>query len=253
MHSTWKMPYKRKYRSYRKSRRGKYGRSRRGLRRTMAKVATKVLMKKNELKYYVAGAEAIPLYHNRGDASAGLLTSNQGALIWNPWALIQQGTTSRDRIASEIWPRGIGLRLHYEPFTDRMATHVRIIVCTIPKSSTGSINTGSNFNLMDAGPGVPNNCLIGFRKDDSGIKVMYDKVFYVKQVPLGTGQDAEGSFFKRLYIKNKRGGKVIFESQNNIVNKPLAVYVIPYDIVGTQRSDTIARCSYMYKLYFRDV
>ncbi len=60
-------------------------------------------------------------------------------------------------------------------------------------------------------------------------------------------------FMKRIFIKRKRAGKIVFEQQNEIVNKPLCVYVLPYEYTPTLRTDIIGYCSVFYKLYFRDV
>jgi len=210
-------------------------------------------MKKNELKYKPAGAEDFALFHNRGASGAGALTSNQGTIVFNPWAFIGQGTTSQDRVGSEVWPRGMSVRLHYVPSEDRMTQHLRIIVCTIPKVSNSIVNDGTNFNLFDTTAGVPNNVLCGFRKDDNGIKILYDKVFYIKAVPFGTTTTGVARFFKRFYIRRKRASKLIWERNNEIINKPLAIYALPYDRFPAVRTDQLGKMDLFYKLYFRDV
>lgn len=212
-----------------------------------------VLTKQTELKYQVKGTEAVVLYHNRGTVAAGSTTSNQGALVWNPWAFIQQGSSSQERVGSEIWPRGMSLTLHYKPYVDRVCTHLRVIVCTIPKVSNSIVSDGSNFNLMDATGGVPNNTLCSYRKDDNGIKVLYDKVFRVEAVSRGNINDGEARWYKKIFIQRSKSSKIIFERQNEIVNKPLAVYVLPYDKVSSLRTDAIGEIDCFYKLYFRDV
>lgn len=210
-------------------------------------------MKKNEVKYKPAGAENLTQYHNRGMSSAGALTTNQGSVIFNPWAYIQQGTTSQERIGSEISPRGMALRIHYKSADDRLCQHLRIIICTIPKVSNSIINDGSNFNLFDVTGGVPNNVLCSFRKDDNGIKIFYDKVFKINSVCPGSIATGPGRFFKKLYIKRKRANKIVYERVNEIVNKPLAVYILPYDYVGALRTDILGAADVFYKLYFRDL
>ena len=45
----------------------------------------RVIMKTAETKYKIGYAENVALYHDRGASSAGLLTSNQGAIVFNPW------------------------------------------------------------------------------------------------------------------------------------------------------------------------
>jgi len=216
-------------------------------------LASVVLTKQTELKYQVKGAEAVVLYHNRGTVAAGALTSNQGALVWNPWAFIQQGSSSQERLGSEIWPRGMSLTLHYKPYADRVCTHLRVIVCTIPKVSNSIVSDGSNFNLMDTTAGLPNNTLCSYRKDDNGINVFYDKVFRVEAISRGDISDGEARWYKKIFIQRSKSTKIIFERQNEIVNKPLAVYVLPYDKASTLRTDAIGEIECFYKLYFRDV
>jgi hypothetical protein len=217
----------------------------------MTRVVNRVLTKKSELKYIVAGSEDASLYHNRGTVAAGALTTNQGASVFNPWAFIAQGTTSSQRVGSEIMPRGMSVRLHYVPSEDRMTQHLRVIVCTIPKVSNAVVSDGSNFNLFDAG--VSNNTLCSFRKDDNNIKIMYDKVFSMRAVPFGTTTTGVSRFFKKFFIRRKRSSKIIYERTNEIINKPLAIYVIPYDRYPAVRTDVLGRLDLFYKLYFRDI
>lgn len=245
------MAYKR--RRYRRSRRGRLRAYRRRGRRTIARVVNRVLMKKNEIKYKPAGAEGLDCYHNRGLGSAGALTSNQGTVVFNPWAYIQQGTTSQERIGSEVHPRGMSVRMHYAASADRNNQHIRVIVCTIPKVSNGIINDGSNFNLFDTTAGVPNNVLCGFRKDDNGIRILYDRVYNVKSVIQGTSINGYGRLFKRFFIRRKRASKIVWERVNEIVNKPLCVYVLPYDYNSVARTDILGKIDLFYKLYFRDI
>ena len=70
-------------------------------------------MKTAETKYKIGYAENVALYHDRGASSAGLLTSNQGSIVFNPWFAITKGDTVSNRDGDEIYPRGMSFRLMY--------------------------------------------------------------------------------------------------------------------------------------------
>lgn len=174
-------------------------------------------------------------------------------MVFNPWSFIAQGTTAQSRIGNEVYPRGMAIRMHYVPSEDRMTQHLRVIICTLPKASAGIVNTGSNFNLFDTTGTAPNNILLNFRKDDTGIRIMFDKVYALKSVPFGSTTTGVNRFFKKLYIKRKRASKIIWEANQQIINKPLCVFVIPYDRYVATRTDILGRLDLFYKLYWRDV
>lgn len=208
-------------------------------------------MKTAETKYVMAAGENTYLYHDRGTLSAGLLTSNQGALIWNPWFAITRGDTVSNRDGDEIYPRGMALRLLYNNEGARSSQFVRIIVAVIPKIVSGTIMDGSNFDLMDASGS--NDTVTGMIKRE-GVKVLYDKTFTVQAPAIrSVATTGDGRLFKKLYIKSKRGGKVTWQQDGTLTNKPVGVWVVPYDQYTTLRSDLLGTCSYTYKLYFKDV
>ena len=66
-------------------------------------------MKKAETKYYTLGGDDTLLYHDRGTTTATAVGGTQGALIWDPWVNIGQGTGVRNRVGDEIYPRGMAL------------------------------------------------------------------------------------------------------------------------------------------------
>jgi len=251
------MAYKRKYRSrpYKKSRRGKYSRRK----ATFQKRVRKAVLKTSETKYRIAAAEDISLYHDRGMSSAGLTASTQGALIWNPWFTISRGTAPGNRIADEIYPVGMAIRLAYYCAADRQAQFVRIIVASVPRVNTypGSggevVSNDSSYDLMD--PAGSNDTVTGMIKSsDSGIKVLYDRLWVGKTV--GKSEDAdqlgENRFFKKIWIRAKKGAKLTWQTDGYLKNNPIGVWVIPYDDYGTLRSDILGKCAYTYKLYFKD-
>lgn len=245
------MAFKRKMRKYMKraTSRGRYALKRR--RRAFQARVKKAIMKTAETKYVMGASENVYLYHDRGESSAGLLTTNQGALVWNPWFAITRGDTVSNRDGDEVYPRGMALRLMYLNSADRPSQFVRVIIAVIPKVVSGNVTNGSNFDLMDAAGS--NDTVTGMIKRE-GVKVLYDKIFTVqapfeRPVPI-TG---EGRLFKKLFIKSRRGGKLSWQQDGSLSNKPVGIWVVPYDQFGSLRSDIIGTCSYTYKLYFKDV
>lgn len=208
-------------------------------------------MKTAETKYVMGVTENAILYHDRGAGTAGALTSNQGALVWNPWFAITRGDTVSNRDGDEIYPRGMAARIMYLCDSNRPSHFVRIIVAVVPKTSGTTILDGSNFDLLDAAGS--NDTVTGMVKRE-GIKVLYDKTFTVQAPAIrSVATTGDGRLFKKFYIKSKKGGKLSWQQDGNLANKPVGIWVIPYDQYGTLRTDILGYCSYSYKLYFKDV
>lgn len=208
-------------------------------------------MKKAETNYLLYAGENIALYHDRGTPGAGLLSTNEGALIWNPWAAIAKGVNVGNRIGNEIIPRGLALRFLYNAEADRPAQFLRVIVAVVPKTVGATILDGYNFDLLDAGGS--NDTVTGMIKKE-GVKVLYDKTFTMKTAAeRAVIQQGDSRFFKKLYIKSKRNSKIAWQADGNMVNKPVGVWVIPYDRFSTLRSDALGVCSFTYKMYWKDV
>lgn len=250
--------YRRKYRRLkRRTRTGKYSRGRRSFQTRVRKV----LMKVAETKQVAAGNENVQLYHNTGLGGATYVNP----IIFNPWNQIGQGTGRQQRIGLEITPRGMSLRLWIANKLDRPNVMYRVSVCILPKTFNNARVTSGSIDPMVpvfAGGGVGNNIAL-FYDIEKGIKVLYDRVFSnekgVSNIQYAAGGlrpagNLECHIFKKLWIKRKRSSTIKFESNANqdIVNKPLAVYVIPYDSYGTLTSDNIASCGYVYQLYWKD-
>ena len=80
------MPYynkKRSYRKYSKKYRGKSSRKYRN--RKFQSRVRQAILKTAETKYKIGLQENVALYHDRGTSAAGLLTSNQGAIVFNQY------------------------------------------------------------------------------------------------------------------------------------------------------------------------
>lgn len=244
------MAYKRKFsrrKSFKRKTRGRFGRGR----KTFASRVTRVLMKKAESKYYMSAGENQALYHDRGNPTAGLLTSNQGATIFNPWYNITRGTSISQRIGDEITPSGMALRIMYNAVADRPSQFVRIIVAVIPKTVASVILDGSNYDLLDAGGS--NDTVTGMIKKE-GVKCLYDKTLRLQNDgQRAVAAEGDSRMYKKLYIKSKRGSKITWQQDGTLANKPVGVWVIPYDRFGTLRSDGLGLLSYTYKLYFKDI
>lgn len=256
------MAYKRKYssrrKSYRRSRRGKY--SRKGSRSFQSRVK-KVIMKTAETKMWPFANENQQLYHNTGLAGATYVAP----IIFNVWNAIAQGPGKQQRIGDTIIPRGFSLRLWIANKLDRPNIMYRLIVCVLPKTfnnarvTAGSIDIGQpNF------AGACGNYMCLSMDTEKGIKVLYDRVFNL-QVGNSSQSFANGGLrpagnlechtFKKLWIKSKKGSTVKYESNANqdIINKPMAVYLIPYDSYGTLNTDIVGTCAFTGKLYFKDL
>jgi len=226
---------------------GKYSRK-----QAFAARVKKVIMKTAETKYLMGTTENQSLYHDRGSGVAGLTTTNQGAIIFNPWYAITKGDSVSQRDGDEIYPRGMAVRMCYWCAADRQAQYVRIIVAVIPKVVSATIMDGQNFDLLDAAGS--NDTVTGFVKRE-GVKVLYDKVW--TGTARGKTEDADefgdNRFYKQFYIKSKRGSKITWQQDGTLSNKPVGIWVIPYDDYGTLRSSILGNVTYTYKLYFKDV
>lgn len=246
------MGYKRKYR---RTRRGKSRRrrNRRGSRRFARKVA-KVLRKKTETKYYDIGAENLQLVHNLGYGLAPTTVTALPTPIFNPWALIQQGTARFNRIGDKISPIGMKINMYLACKADRPNTMFRILVCILPKMFNSAL-VGNNFDPFQ----IPNNGILGndmlFPVDkDKGIKCVYDRLHRMSSTQMWNGAAGkEMTKIVRLWIRRKRAGNIIYDTTSStIVNKPLAVYVIPYEQFSTITLDNVASCAYFARMYYKD-
>lgn len=257
--NTCKMPYKSyKTKKYRKmTRRGKRTLGRRTYQAVKA-IARKVTMKNMETKHATVASDAAALYHNAQIS----LTNTQpttNAQMFNVWKLIVPGTSVQNRIGTEIWPRGMSMRVFLENLDDRPNLHYRIIIGAAPKQRSDGVATNyNNLELMDMGGTTGNICR--HPTTDLGYKVFYDRTFrnelgFSAITPANLGKKAH--LFKKIWIKRKKAGKIIYNTSASgvvaeIVNKPLFFCVIPYDSTNTLATDHVANLSYQTKLYWKD-
>ena len=253
------MAYKRKYKSrkFRKSRRGKFSRTR----RTFQSRVKRVIQKTAETKYYDIGVENQQLYHNLGFGLTGIPPTSVSAipLLFNPWNNITQGTSRFTRIGDKITPRGMSLRIYLASKFDRPLTMFRIVVAILPKVFNGNVVSSTFDPFQVPNSGILGNTMLYPADKDKGVKFLYDKIH--KFTPNGWySLPASSAWYKeptkcvKLWIKRKRSSSIVFDTTSStIVNKPLAIYVIPYEQYSTLTTDNIATCAVNMRMYYKDV
>lgn len=210
-----------------------------------------------ETKHATLSSEAGALYHN-GQISVTNSQPTTNAQMFNVWKLIVPGTGGNNRIGTEIFPRGMSMRIFLENLAGRPNVHYRIMIGAAPKQTTSGVATNyNNLELLDQGGAVGNLCR--HPTTDSGYKVFYDRIF---RNELGFAQGANGNQsashrFVKIWIKRKKAGKIVYNGSasgviSEIVNKPLFFCVIAYDSTNTLSTDHIANLSYQTKLYWKD-
>jgi hypothetical protein len=216
--------------------------------------------KATETKYYDIAGENLQVYHNVGQSGGVLIptTIYSDPTFFNPWADIPPGTGRANRVGDKITPLCMTMKIWLATKLDRPNVMFRIIVAKMPKS-IGTTHTTSNnvyiFQLSQTG--ATGNAMVLPVDHDKGIKPYYDRVHNLQ---LGyssyNGEAAggkEGHKLVQLKIKRKRAGNIIFDSvSQDIVNSPLALFVIPYDSYGTVVTDNIASYSYHARMYYKD-
>lgn len=253
------MAFKRKFsrRKFKKSRRGKSSR-RQGARSFQSRV-TRVLMKKSETKYFDIGFENRQLYHNLGSEPSppGIVipVNVTSSSDWfNPWSKITQGTSRFNRIGDKITPRGMSLKMYLANKTDRDFTMYRIIVAILPKEVTGTITTNVFDPFQIANTGSLGNNVILPSDSDIGVKFLYDRIHTVGKNYAANTAAKERTKVVKLWIKRKRSSSIVFNHTTSyIVNKPLAVYCIPYEQYSTLTTDRVGSWAGFMRMYYKDV
>lgn len=247
------MPYLKRKRYNQKYRRsGKSTLYRKMKKAKFAARVKKVLMKNAETKNYRIANENQQLYHNTGVQGF----AHVGPILFNPWRYIPLGTNNHSRIGDTITPRGMSVRLWMANKDDRPNIMYRVLVLIMPKTynsigiTAGSVDIGATFQN-----GANGNYLTMPIDTEKGIKVLFDKVYKNEAGSnASTITTREYHTFKKLWIKRKRSSNVNWETAGvEIVNKPLSIYVIPYDSYGTLTLDNIASCAWTATLYYKDV
>jgi len=218
----------------------------------------RVLLKKAETKYFDRAVENNQLYHNTG-FGAGIGPTFPVSSIpnfFNPWINIVQGTGRQNRIGDKITPRGMRLKMYLANKVDRPNTMIRIIVAVLPKVLNGSI-VGSQFDpFQGANSGLCGNNMLLPADTDKGVKFLYDKIHIMPSGQRNNGgpYEKERTKIVKLWIKSKRATSIVYDTTStDIVNKPIAVYAIPYEQFSTLTSDNVASVACFQRLYFKDV
>lgn len=198
------------------------------------------------------------LYHNRGFAINALPPFNVASLpfMFNFWANIQQGTGREDRIGDKIIPRGMSVDLFIANKRDRPNTMHRIIVAILPKEYAGGVTTDVFDPFQNTGTG---NRMLLAADHDKGVKFLYDRIHRTstnQAIGINYPQDTtkEATKHVKLWIRRKNATHPIVFNQllPAIVNRPIAVYVIPYEQFSTLESDNISSISARCRVYFKD-
>lgn len=239
-------------------RRGKL-RRRAGARSFQSRVK-KVLMKTAETKYYDRALENHQLYHNLGSNVGGLVPVNVTAIpqFFNPWAFIDKGTGRFNRIGDKITPRGMSLKLYIANKTDRPNTMIRLIVAILPKQVNGTITTAEFDPFQIANSGTNGNNLLWPADSNVGVKFLYDKIHRITAQQFTGNQggraDREMTKIVKLWIKRKKASTIVYgDTALDIINKPLAIYAIPYEQYSTLTTDNVASLAGVMRLYYKDV
>lgn len=213
-------------------------------------------MKRAETKYYDRGVENVQLYHNLGRGAGVIPPTTVTSIpeLFNIWQDINQGTGRYQRVGDETYARGMKINLYIANKYDRSNTSFRIIVAVLPKAFGGLVTPYDFFPFQEANSGsLGNNMLLPADKD-KGVKFLYDRIHHMSgaQSLYITGQK-EMTFFKSLWIKPKRGSKIRYDTTSSTIqNKPIAVYVIPYEQYGTLTTSNVASCAAFVRLYYKD-
>jgi len=213
-------------------------------------------MKKTETKYLDRGIENQQLYHNTG-FGVGIPPFPVSSIpsLFDSWANITMGVARSERIGDRITPRGMSLKIYLANKSDRPNTMIRLIVAVLPKSR-GTTVTGSQFNPFQ----LPNTGVLGNRMlypadTDKGVKFLYDQIIKLNQNPWYSTpvNGKEPTKVVKLWIKRKRSSDIIYDTvTQEIVNKPIAVYAIPYEQFSTLETDNIASFACYQRLYYKD-
>jgi hypothetical protein len=215
-------------------------------------------MKKSETKYYDIMTENRQLYHNLGGNGTSIPLSVTSLTPWfNPWANISEGSHRYERIGNKIQPRGMSLKIYLANKTDRPNTQIRLIVAVLPKLIGTTITTQQFDPFQIANGGLNGNNMILPADADEGVKFLYDKIHTmtskVSNVD-GPGTKKEMTKYIKLWIKRKRSRPIVYNDEDNtIVNKPLAVYAIPYEQYSTLTTDNIASLAGYMRMYYKDL
>lgn len=218
----------------------------------------KVLMQKAETKYYDRGVEDVQLYHNLGRGAGPLAPTGVTSIpqLFNLWTDINQGSARFNRIGDDLYPRGMKIRMYLANKSDRPCTKIRIIVAVLPKVFGGTVTDFAFDPFQITNSGAVGNTLLYPPDKDKGVKFLYDRIHRLpNDANIGNGQvNKEPTKYVNIWVRPKKGSKIRYDTTSStIVNKPIAVYAIPYEQYSTLTTDNVASCAAFARLYYKDV
>ena len=215
-------------------------------------------MKKTETKYFDRGVENEQLYHNSGTQQILFPGYIRSMPDWfNPWSFMAQGTTRLTRIGDKITPRGMRLNIFYANKQDRPNTMFRVIVAILPKVLGTTVTTARFDPFQSVNSGTCGNYMLLPPDSDKGVRFIYDRIYTFNNE---YGFPSSGQTLKektkniKLWIKRKNTRDVTYDTSGvDIINKPLAIYIIPYEQYSTLNTDNIASVTGTMRMYYKDV
>jgi len=243
------------FRMKKRTRTGKYGQV-----QNIQRLVTTALNKKSETKFYDIMMENRQLYHNLGGTGAAIPLSVTSLTPWfNPWANISEGSRRYERIGNKITPTGMSINLYLANKVDRPHTQIRVIVAILPKLVGTTITTQQFDPFQIANGGSNGNNMILPVDADEGVKFLYDKIHVLDNMGSfasapGGGYAKECTKYIKLWIKRKNARPIVYNDEDHtIINKPLAVYCIPYEQYSTLTTDNVSSCAGYMRMYYKDV
>lgn len=229
-------------------------------RRTFTSRVKRVLLKTAETKHLDLAIENNQLFHNLGYGTTGVPPVNVTSIpfFFNPWSKIQQGVARNMRVGDKITPRGMSLKLYIANKTDRPNTMVRVIIAILPKEVNGTVTTNVFDPFQVQNSGTCGNNMLFSADQDVGVKFLYDKIHRIN-LGQATGVSGllnlkESTKVIKLWIKRKTSRDIVYSNALSVItNKPLAVYVLPYEQYSTLTTDNVASVAGFMRLYFKDV
>jgi hypothetical protein len=140
---------------------------------------------------------------------------------------------------------------------DRPNVMYRVTVLRLVKSVGNTLTNSNNVDPFQASQlGANGNRMCLPIDTDRGVKPYYD---VIHNLQTGFSGNVEGAWADREYqikikLARKDAKRIVFDSgAQNIVNSPLALYVIPYDSRGTLVSDNVRSYVYSMCMNYKDI
>lgn len=234
-----KKTYKKKIR---RSRRTKYGRK-----TNLKKVIRRTINQMSETKTWLQQYENIQLFHNMDNY-----------FISDPWSFIVKGTDGKTRIGDRIRNRGIAIKLWMSNKADRPNLTYRVMLFTSPQAINANlinvVNVSSYLWRQGDGGACGNGLILKVQKE-YGFRVLYDRLFPVKNPSGGTssGSDKECHIVKKLFIRPKRSGIIQYSDVGGgSKGRWLFGFICAYDSKGTLTSDNVGSYAASIEMFYKD-